>query len=73
MTRDVVALFALLLMALASSWSTQDGPPTIDARLRAMRALSADSPAAATAWLGRDLSHWLGGIRPEDRTLDKAA
>jgi hypothetical protein len=23
--------------------------------------------------LGRDLSHWLGGIRPEDRTLDKAA
>lgn len=50
MTRDVVALFALLLMALASSWSTQDGPPTIDARLRAMRALSADSPAAATAW-----------------------
>ena len=23
--------------------------------------------------LGRDLSHWLGGIRPEDRKLDKAA
>jgi hypothetical protein len=23
--------------------------------------------------LGRDLSHWLGGIQPEDRTIDKAA
>ena len=50
MTRDVVALFALLFMALASVWSSQDGPPTIDARLRALRAVSADSPPAATAW-----------------------
>ena len=23
--------------------------------------------------LERDLSHWLGGIRPQDRTLNKAA
>src|SRR5688500_2978583 len=50
MKRDVVALVALLLMALASLWSSQDGPPTIDARLRATSALSGDSPAAAPAW-----------------------
>ena len=50
MKRDLVALVALLFMALTSLWSSQDGPPTIDARIRATRALSGDAPAAATAW-----------------------
>ena len=50
MKRDVVALLALFVMALTSLWSSQDGPPTIDARLRATRALSGDSPAAAVPW-----------------------
>ena len=34
--------------------------------------LRADTPRLARV-LGRDLRHWLGGIRPEDRKLDKAA
>ena len=50
MKRDVVALLALLVLALTSLWSSQDGPPTIDARLRATGALSGDSPAAAVTW-----------------------
>ena len=50
MKRDLVALIALVFVALASLWSSPDGLPTIDARIRATRALSGDSPAAKTAW-----------------------
>jgi hypothetical protein len=50
MKGDLVAVIGLLFLALTSVWSSSDGPPTIDARLRAIHALSGDSPATAAAW-----------------------